>query len=66
MDCTVFYRKTTRQRRFFPLVIILDYGHFEKSFIFFCFPCYDYICTPNLTAAIEFVGKLMILKFQSL
>lgn len=61
-----FYRKTTCRRRFFSLVIILDYGHFEKSFIFFHFLDYDYICTPNLVASMEFVGKSMILKYQFL
>lgn len=66
MDCTVSIVRQLAEGVFFPLVIILDYGHFEKSFIFFHLPDYDYICTPNLVASMEFVGKSMILKYQFL
>lgn len=66
MDCTVSIVRQLAEDVFFSLVIILDYGHFEKSFIFFHFPDFDYICTPNLVASMEFVGKSMILKYQFL
>lgn len=37
MDCTVSIVRQLAEGVFFPIVIILDYGHCEKLFIYFNF-----------------------------